>query len=107
MPPRIAPAFPIAPATFANDPGRCGIRTLSVMLYDADGWRARSFCVWSTWALSPRRWVGRIGRKHPTPTRHEACGRGVADNARVHRLSDRVAGAVLPLTLVAAAAAVV
>src|SRR3954447_4356747 len=52
MPPRIAPAVPIAPATFANDPGRCGIRTRSVMLYDADGWRARSPGDWTTSALS-------------------------------------------------------
>jgi hypothetical protein len=37
MAPRIAPALPIALATRAKDPGRCGIRTRIVMLYDADG----------------------------------------------------------------------
>jgi hypothetical protein len=37
MPPRIAPALPIAPATFAKDPGRWGMCTRTVLEYDADG----------------------------------------------------------------------
>jgi len=32
MPPRIAPVYPMAAATVANDPGRCGNRTRMVML---------------------------------------------------------------------------
>jgi predicted Na+-dependent transporter len=45
--------------------------------------------------------------KHGTPPRQEASAPAAANNGRVHRWSDRVAEAVLPLTLVAAAAAVV
>src|SRR3954464_42306 len=104
MPPRIAPAVPIAPATFANDPGRCGIRTRIVMLYDADGWRARSPGDWSTIALSRIR-SGSVRRKHRTRGRGWARPRPSRTMAPVHHAADRVAHAVLPLTLLAVAAA--
>src|SRR4051794_35689654 len=104
MPPRIAPAVPIAPATFANDPGRCGIRTRIVMLYEADGWRARSPGDWSTIALSRIR-SGSVRRKHRTRGRGWARPRPSRTMAPVHHAADRVAHAVLPLTLLAVAAA--
>src|SRR3954447_16213765 len=104
MPPRIAPAVPIAPATFANDPGRCGIRTRIVMLYDADGWRARSPGDWSTIALSRIR-SGSVRLKHRTRGRGWARPRPSRTMAPVHHAADRVAHAVLPLTLLAVAAA--
>src|SRR4051794_14943819 len=106
MPPRIAPAVPIAPATFANDPGRCGIRTRIVMLYEADGWRARSPGDWSTIALSRIR-SGSVRRKHRTRGRGWARPRPSRTMAPVHHAADRVAHAVLPLTLLAVAAALV
>src|SRR3954467_541762 len=106
MPPRIAPAVPIAPATFANDPGRCGIRTRIVMLYEADGWRARSPGDWSTIALS-RIAVIRSGASMAGETGKAARRRPSPTMPLVHRAADRVAHAVLPLTLFAVAAALV
>src|SRR5215218_6852638 len=106
MPPRIAPVLPIALATFANDPGRCGMHARRVMLYEADGWRARSVCGWST-MLSPANQWRDSGHKDRTLRRARPCVRRASHNAAVRRRAERVAGAVLPLTLAAAAAALV